>query len=854
MLEQFEVDLRVAGEKKAKWRLRWSVIRFFRPGIVLRNRLSNQLTHTGMLKNYLVVAYRNIVRNPTHTSLNVIGLALGLASCFLIGLYVRHELSFDSFHSKKEHIYRYVPQYTKDGQMTLQVQTAPGIAPYLQATLPEIEQVVRYQEWDNMPFVTWNEKEMPQSTLAMADSNFFQMFSFRLLQGNAATVLSKPLSVVVSKSIAAAVFGDQDPVGQVIMYENELPLEVTGVFEDVPSTSHLQFSYLLSMAYHPKLYLDGPGMLTNMNSWSYSTYLYAPSVADREVLEKKVREAVATKMKESGFGEDAGNLWLQPLATIHFTRGIRGDGPTSDISYVYIFSAIAVFIILIACFNFMNLSTARGIKRAREVGIRKVMGAFRSQLIVQFLSEAFIIVSLAGVISLVLFWLAIPYFNRSMDMNLQFDWVQDAGFLLMLLAVIIITAIAAGSYPAFYLSGFAPARTLKGGYTGSGKAGLRNILTVIQFSLAVFLIVGTLVIHRQTRFMKEARLGFDKESVLHFYLPGEMRGPKFETLRNNLLKHPAILNVSKSSDVPGNVTGHFIYEIKAGDEMKTEAFTTIAADYSFVETLGLEIAEGRNFSTDFASDTNQGYIVNETFVRFMGLDRQPGGRQPGGPIGTPMRLMNTAYPEGKIIGVVKDFHARSLQSKIEPMVMWLSNGGWEHLGVIRLNGSNVTGAVAALEAEWRPLASGYPLSYQFLDDTIGQMYRTEEKTTTLVGSFSVLAIIISCLGLTGLVSYMAEERKKEIGIRKVLGATMGGIISKFSWPFVRLILVAVAVTLPVAILAIEEWLANFAYVTRLEWWVFVIPVVAVLFITVAVSSGFTIRAAKANPVDCLRHE
>ncbi|CAD5281459.1 MULTISPECIES: ABC transporter permease [unclassified Imperialibacter] len=637
LLEQFDEDVEAFGERKAGRKFKWNVLRFFRPGILMRDTFENRLTNTGMLRNYVTIAWRNIIRHPGHTVLNVLGLALGLASCFLIGLYVRYELSFDDFHTKGEHIYRYIPQFAKDGQMTLQVQTAAGIAPHLKATVPEVEQAVRYTEWEEQPFLKWKGKELPAATLSLADSNFFNMFSFRLQEGNSADVLTRPLTVVISKTIAEAVFGDETPIGQVITYDSNLELEVTGVFEDVPANSHLQFSYLVSVASLPKFYGADQTVLTSMNNWNFSTYLYAPDVVDMTDFHQKVTQAMVAKMKQLGTfgdGEEAAAHWLQPLSDIHFTQGIRGDGPTSNISHVYIFLAVAIFIILIACFNFMNLSTARAVGRAKEVGVRKVMGAVRRQLIFQFLSEAFFIVLIAGVLSLLLFWLAVPWFNDALGLRLTFDIDNDWQFVTQLLGIIIATAFVAGSYPAFYLSSFTPSSTLRGGNAKGGKVGFRNILTVIQFSISVFLLIGTLVISSQLSYMKEAKMGYEKDLVVHFQLTNDLEGEKFESFKNALLNHHGIAAVSRGSDVPGNITGHNIFEVQVGEEKRIKAFTYITADYGYLDALGIELAEGRQFSREFPTDETQGYLVNETLVEFLGLDKQPGRV-----VGTPMRWL-----------------------------------------------------------------------------------------------------------------------------------------------------------------------------------------------------------------------
>ncbi|WP_339815031.1 FtsX-like permease family protein [uncultured Imperialibacter sp.] len=722
------------------------------------------------------------------------------------------------------------------------------MAPFLQATVPEIQEAVRYTEWDDLPQLEWKEQLLPQATVSIADSGFFRLFSFKLTAGDKDEVLKRPLSMLISKSIAERTFGQENPIGQVISYDRNLQFEVTGVFEDIPANSHLQFDYLFSMSSLPRLYNQGADALTSMYNWSFSTYLYVPHIQDDAAFAEKVQEAMAIKMKEVGFDEAAGHHWLQPLTEIHFTQGIRGDGPTSDIGFIYIFSAIAVFVVLIACFNFMNLSTARAVRRSKEVGIRKTMGAVRTQLVFQFLTESILIVVMAAIAGFGLLWLAVPVFNDKMEMELTLASLTDMGFLWQLGLIVLVTVIVAGSYPAFYLSSFTPSRALRiGRASGNASSLFRNVLTVTQFAIAAFLMTATLVVISQTTYMKATDPGFDKDQVVYFYLPPAMRGSNFGVLKQRLLGNTAISEVSKSSDIPGNITGHFIYELPDGDTKRTEAFTTVAVDYDFLNALGIDLADGRNFSKEYPTDANQAYVVNEALVRFLGLDKRPGGA-----VGASFRLVSENYPEGKIVGVVKDFHARSLKEKIEPMVMWLSDAGWEQYGMIKLSGGR--SGLALLDDEWQALANGYPLTYQFLDDHIQSMYRNEERSVLLIGSFSALAIFISCLGLIGLVSFLAEQKRKEIGIRKVLGASVNGIVSLLSWRFLRLVLVAVAIATPVSLLAVREWLANFAYTITLQWWHFALPVIVVLLITFLVSGSFTARAARANPVDSLKYE
>lgn len=798
-----------------------------------------------MFKNYLLIAVRNLSKNLGYTSINVFGLAIGLACCLLVTLYIRFETSFEDFHENKASLYRYVARNERDGQMRMQVNLPPGAAPLIASNFTEVSEYSRFGEIDARPLLMFNKQPLDAKAFVMADPGFFRMFTFPLTAGDSKTVLDRPFTIAIAKSVADKYFPNGDAVGKMIRFDNEFDFEISGVFEDVPANSHLQFTYVTTFETVSKIFakrynVPASRLLENLDAWNYTAYFFIPDGKDTKALEKQMDQKF-TEARGEKFNPESTSDWLQPLSEIHFTKGIRNDVASGDMNYVYIFSAVALLILLIACFNFMNLSTARAIQRSKEVGLRKVMGAFRHQLIKQFLGETLIMVSIALVLGIVLLELMVPMFNSLVGEHLQVEYFTRNSFVWIFLLAGLLTGVLAGSYPAFYLSAFNPAKVLKGETGRGGNAGLRKVLTVTQFGVAIFLMIATFVVYTQMSYVRSTDLGFNQESIIYFAPPTELSNKK-EIFRENLLKHSAIKSATFSNGTPGmgsSTWGYNLPELK----IENQIMNTMIVDFDYVKTYGLEIVDGRNISSQFSTDSSEAYLINETAARELMLEN---------PIGTTIQATDGHAP-GKIVGVVKDFHYRSLHRKIEPLVLRHDQNNMWCMS-IKFNAGDLTSSLAVVEREWKKIVPDYPFTYEFVDDTIAQQYKADQNTGILLTSFSVLAIGIACLGLLGLTAFMAEQRKKEIGVRKVLGATVSSIVMLLSKDFSKLVLIAFVLVVPLAWYAVNQWLNDFAYKVEVSPLVYLgagTLILAIAFFSVAYQA---IKAAVVNPSDTLRNE
>jgi len=798
-----------------------------------------------MLKNYLLIGFRSLYKNLGYTFINVFGLAIGLACCLLVTVYVRFELSYEDFHENKESIYRYIPRGERDGEISMQTMLPAGFGPLIKDSFHEVEMFTRFSDVDERPLFRTGDTFMDAKTLSVADKDFFKMFSFRLMQGDVNSVLSRPATIAISQSIAQKYFPDGNAIGQTIRYDNAYDYEITGVFEDVPANSHLQFSYLTTFETIASMVQDRYGFpaerfLTSLDAWNYSTYFYIPNESGINALAKRIDRKFTEARKES-FNEQAMGDWLQPLSEIHFTKGIKADTANGDISYVYIFSAVAVIILMIACFNFMNLSTARAMKRAKEVGLRKVMGAFRHQLIKQFLGETVIMVSVAMIFGVIFLELLVPLFNALVGQQLTVVYFGKDSLIIFFVLAGLITGVLAGSYPAFYLSSFSPVKVLKGQTGPSGNAGLRKVLTVLQFGVAAFLMIGTLIVYQQMNFIQNTNLGFDEESIVYMTPPSPL-WEKREVFKQNLLASSHVKAVTFSNGTPGMESSTWQYDFPGVDIPKRN-MNTMIVDYDYIKTFGLEIVDGRDLSSEFTTDSTEAYLINEAAVEELMLKK---------PVGTPMRALD-GHPAGRIVGVVKNFHYRSLHRKIEPLVLRIDPmNSW--CVSVKLSAGNLKDHLTTVEAEWKKIAPDYPFTYQFMDETIERQYKAEQNTGVLFTAFAILAIVIACLGLVGLTAFMAEQRKKEIGVRKVLGSSVTGIVLLLSKDFSKLVLIAFVVVVPLAWYVMNQWMAGFAYQAEVNPLVYIgagFIVLAIAFLSVFYQA---LKAAVINPSDTLRRE
>lgn len=799
-----------------------------------------------MIKNYFKIALRSFSRNINYALINVFGLAVGMTCCIVIALYVRFEMSYESFHAKGDEIYRYIPRSGNKGELAMQTYTPAGMAPRFQYDFKEIRNYSRFVVVAEESSFKHKENQLSSGQFCLADSAFFHMFSIPLLRGEANKVLNRPAVVVISRAVAENFFPGEDPIGKLIEFDNKMSFEISGVFEDIPANSHLQFSYLASFSSLPvmmeQLYqFKNDKMLEDIGSSNYSTYLHIPSGVTAD-LEKRMSEKLHEYRTNEPVKLDNIEVdWLQPLNDIHFTSGIKGDsGGTGSLVYVNVFSSVAILVLLIACFNFMNLGTALALSRAREVGLRKSIGASRRQLILQFIGESIIVIGFAFLIALQIVWLSLPLFNRLMGLSLKLDLMVDPSFTLVLLSIAFVTALVAGTYPAFYLSSFSPAKVLKGDRVVASKAGLRKTLTIVQFGVASFMIIATIVVFQQMSFMKNASVGFDREHVITFPASIEVHR-NYDLFKERLLKHSGIKAVTICSAVPGSTLGHWSYRFP-GQERENVNINTVATDHDYLNVIGLQLADGRNLSPEIVTDDSLAYLINETAARQFYLEK---------PVGTPFQVLDGAHPEGRIVGVVKDYHFRSLQHKVEPLVIRIDRNN-AYVIAIKLHSNNHKETLDFIKKEWAQRSPQNAFKYSFLDDAYNRLYKSEERTGVLMTSFSCLAIFVACLGLTGLASFLTHQRRKEISIRKVHGASTWQVISLLSWDFIKLVLIGFVMMAPLAWYAVEQWLINFAYQIYVSPVIFLISGVVVSILALLTVGYHSYKASLSNPAQVLR--
>ncbi|MGX5856281.1 ABC transporter permease [Dyadobacter jiangsuensis] len=811
-----------------------------------------------MLKNYFKIAWRNLVRNRVFSAINIAGLAIGLASCMLISLYVIDELSFDRFHEKANRIVRTTFKGTMQGGIINESHVMPPTAAALKADYPEVLESTRLRQ-GGKPLVLLNNQLYNDERLAFVDSNFFSVFTLPFVAGDPKNALLEPNTIVLSETAARKYFGKTDVVGKIIAFKDwNKTLRVTGVMKDIPSNSHFRFDLLGSMASVDE---------AKANSWMTSeffTYLVLPEGYDYKKLEAKLPATVdkymSPQLKQSmgvttaEFRKQGNNLELrlQPLTDIHLHSDFQYDlDVNGDVTYVYIFGAVAVMMLLIACINFMNLSTAGSSKRAREVGVRKVMGSEKSELVGQFLTESILLTSLALVLAILLSIIALPVFNELSGKNLSLKWDAVPGLIPALIGFGLFVGVFAGSYPAFFLSSFKPITVLKGGtsvikLSSSGRSfNLRSGLVVFQFFMSIILIVGTTVVFQQLQFIRNKKLGYNKDQVI--VIPTWSLGKNTEAFRDGLTHDSRVENVSLSGYVPAGPSDNNNFTVnpdgKTDRMVKTLRYEV---DYNYLATLGMEMARGRNFSKEYGTDST-GIIINETAVRTFGW--------------TPDNAMDRTITRNDnqgnkatyhVIGVVKDFHFRSMHERIGPLVMTLNNGwGWM---MVKTRSAEVSGLLASMKNSWDGFHPDMPFSYNFLDERFNETYKAEQKTGQILGTFAGLTIFVACLGLFGLATFTAEQRTKEIGVRKVLGASVAGIIALLSKDFLKLVMVALLIATPAAWWLMDRWLQEFAYKIDVTWWVFALAGVVAVLVALCTISYQSIKAALMNPVESLRSE
>lgn len=793
-----------------------------------------------MIKNYFKITLRNLWKHKSFSFLNIMGLAIGMTAGFLILLYVGFELSYDTMHTKADRIYRMVADIKTPSEKIEAPIPAWAVAPNLQREFPEVEAAVRILGLDML--VRKDNIKFKESKAAVVDSAFFQIFDFKLLQGDPKNVLKDPFDIVLSRTAAEKYFGEENPVGKTLKIMDEgYVAKVTGVMEDIPENSHIKADVLLSMTTLTQNLQKG--LDDQWDNYNPSAYILTTPGTDPKKLQAKFPDFL-----ERSNGEDMKKsqmfvtLLLEPIKDVYLrsTRGGKGGG---NINNVYIFSIVAVFILLIACINFINLTTARSVERAKEVGIRKVVGAEKGQLALQFIGESVIICLIAFVLTLILTSLTLPYFNVLAGKTVSDGVFSSPIHILLLFGISIGIGVIAGIYPAIVLTSFKPVSVLKGHFS-SGTSGilLRKVLVIAQFTISISLIIGTLVIYSQMRYMRNQELGFSKDQMI--ILDTGVK-PTQKVLKQSLVKLPGILSVSLGSSVPGggNSSAYSEMENKNGD-FQVANLALYFVDENYIPQFDFKLLAGRAFSKDFASDSTQAMVINEKTVQLLGYS------SPKDAIGARFKQWGR---EGKVIGVIQDFHFRSLQSEIKPLTLRLEPKG-TNLVAIKVSPKNVSQTMAAIETKWKDILPNQPFEYYFLNDFFDRQYRGEERFGNLFLNFAVLAIFISCLGLLGLAAYSTMQRRREIGIRKIVGASVSGIVNLLSKEFLKLVGIAFLIASPITWYAMHRWLEGFAYRIDIHWWIFLEAGLLAMIIATTTISFQAIRAAIRNPVKSLRTE
>ena len=793
-----------------------------------------------MLKNLFKVALRNIGKDRIYSVLNILGLTLGITCSLFLFLYLLDELSYDQFHPKKDRIYRVVTHLTEtDNQFTWPSGQIP-LAQELEENYADVEHAIRFIGAGRELFENdTRDVRFYEEEFYYVDSSIFNVFNFPLVAGDPATALLAPNTAVVTQSTAEKYFGDEDPIGQSFRNGDDT-YKITGLIEDVPSNSHLEFDALLSRA-------TLPDELGGWGGWGVPTYLLlreGASLTDGEqALADVNQKQVVPIFKDYGVTID---YWLQPLPNVHLQSNFSDSDESGDMSYIYIFTAVAFFILIIASINYMNLATARATRRAKEVGVRKTMGSFRGQLIRQFLTESVLLTFIALFISILLALALLPFFNQLAGKEIKILFLLQPKILAGFIGMALLVGIAGGSYPAFYLSRFNPALVLKGNVTrGTGNALLRKVLVVTQFAISIAMLICTWVVYDQLEYLQDKDLGFEQDQVLTVTMPDSTIRANYEVLYNQLKKNPNVREVSNSSARPGSGLGKNLMNVDSPEGVVERGVDQYRADYDFVETMGMNVVTGRNFSREYATDTAAA-LVNESMVARMQWDDPIGQRFSflGGDDGP--------GPTYTVVGVIQDYHQQSLYSPIEPLAIFF--GQQNYYLNIKVAPQDVSNTLSFIEDTWGEVNAGKPFSYDFLDQDFQSQYEADEKRGQIFTLFSLLTVVIACLGLLGLAAYTTEQRAKEIGIRKVIGASVSSIVGLIYKDFLVLIAIAMLIAFPLAYFFMDGWLATFAYQTTIQWLTFAASALLTLLVTMSAISFHTLRAAMSNPVDSLRSE
>ncbi|MBD2699972.1 ABC transporter permease [Spirosoma sp. BT702] len=843
MLEMYTYWVKTVGLSRARWRYVLAVMRLIRPFSRPRTKQRNDyshpecrttfILHPDMLRNYIKVAWRNLWRHKLYSLINIGGLALSLTSSTFVGLWVYDERSYDTFHNDADRIYRIAKDFvTRGGARTPDATTPAALVPALQNELPEIQAATRlYPNWGQKYLIKQGDQRFYEEGVYRVDPNFFTVFSFPFLSGNAQTALATPKSIVLTDSAAHKYFGNENPMGKRLTLDANLgDFIVSGVLANIPSNTHFTFDFLIPLR------TLGPTLDSNWKTYNFYTYVKLKPNANAESFTTKVQSLVKHHQPD-----DLNQFYIQPLTRIHLTSKLKWElAPNGDQSYVRILSYVALFVLIVAAINYINLATARAARRAREVGVRKVAGAHRQSLIGQFLGEGVLFALMAGLIAIGLLFLLLPFFNQFVEKQLSLS--NQQGWMVSLFVMLLAsgTGLLAGIYPALVLSSYEPVQVLKGqNLPSSTFSRLRQGLVTGQFAVSAGLIIGTIIVTQQLHFLRTSPLGFDKEQVM--VLPNVGGLTNLDALRQELVALPGVSKTGAASDAIGQTNSTMSMALKGTDKGVTVNFITV--DNQGLDVLGIQLKQGRLFSTQFPSDSTTSLLVNETAARHLDLNH---------PLGS---IINTNLQGNyrTVVGVVKDFHYSSLHQTIQPFAFLLGRQNLSNL-LVKLNSSNVEATIDAIQHKWDVLVPGRPFSYSFIDERFAALHHADTLFEHIFTGITLIALLIACLGLFALATFMTERRTKEIGVRKVLGASELSIVALITRDFLQLVLLATLLASPVAYYFMSGWLQGFAYKINIEWWMFALAGLLAMVIALLTVSYQSIKAALMNPVKSLRSD
>jgi putative ABC transport system permease protein len=793
-----------------------------------------------MLKNYLTIALRNLKKHKAFSMINILGLTIGMVVCIMIFFFVQYELSYDKFHKNYERIYRFEynnKMFTGDSHTGLLCPAVLALA--LKKDYPEVEVVTRILDpswFQPKVLMKYGGKQFYEESYLCVEPSFFEMFNFDFVKGNSKNALTNPNSIVLNEELAKKYFGNIDPVGKVLTVDGK-DLSVTGVIKNVPQNSHMQFRFLTAVKFDSRF-----GEETSWNNnWNYHTYIRLKENISPENLRKEIFGLPGRNSERN----KTINLELRPMKDIHLYAHSKNELATNgNAENIYIFSSLAFLVLIIACINFMNLSTARSSKRAAEVGLRKVIGANRSQIIRQFLSESIILSVISFFLAIIIISISLPFFNKYAEIKIEYGDLFRWSILLGLLVIIIFTGLIAGSYPAFYLSSFQPITALKKSAHFLGKRNtplvFRKVLVVFQFVITSVLIIGMLIILKQLQYIKNKELGYSKEQILVLPSNDYKSLNNYKVLKNEFLQNPSVISATLTSDVPSDISSR--RNFFAENLSQNLICGSVTIDKDFFSTFNIKFIDGRTVTERSSNDETEQFIINETAAKELNLSL---------PVGT--KMGRGSEIQGEIVGVVKDFHFKSLHEKIGPLVMHLNGNPPKYLS-LKLKTENLDAVMNFIKKKFYSVFQDRPFDYYFFDDAFDKMYRKEERFASIIEVFSLLSIFVSCLGLFGLISFAVESRTKEIGIRKVLGAEIKNIFHLLTKEFAILVFTANIIAIPIAYYVLDKWLNAFAYRTKMNWWLFILSVSISCLLAIVTVGYQVIKATIANPIEALRYE